>query len=38
MSENAPKLGSIGWTDLTVPDAETVRDPAGAVAALWQAE
>lgn len=26
MSEYEPELGSIGWTDLTVPDAATVRD------------
>lgn len=24
--DEAPKVGSIGWIDLTVPDAETVRD------------
>jgi len=22
----APKIGTIGWTDLTVPDADTLRD------------
>jgi hypothetical protein len=27
MSEsNIPKIGTLGWVDLTVPDAETVRD------------
>ena len=32
----APALGSIGWVDLTVPDADAVRDFYVAVAG-WQA-
>lgn len=38
-----PPVGTIAWTDLTVPDAEgirdfyaIIRDLAGAVAALYQ--
>lgn len=34
MSEtNKPEIGTIGWTDLTVPQADKVRDFYGAVAA-----
>ena len=32
--KNAP--GTIAWFDLTVSDADTVRDPAGAILALMQ--
>ena len=31
MSETPPPVGSIGWFDLTVPDATAVRDFYGAV-------
>ena len=40
MSESqSPEIGSIGWIDLTVPDAESTRDfySAGAVCALFEA-
>ncbi|MEW6701580.1 MAG: VOC family protein [Bacteroidota bacterium] len=26
MSNNKPEIGTIGWTDLTIPDAEKARD------------
>jgi len=32
-----PRLGRIGWTDLTVPDAETIRDFYGEVVG-WEPE
>jgi len=35
--ENKPKIGSIGWHDLTVPDADNVRDFYQQVAG-WKAE
>ena len=35
--ENKPKIGSIGWHDLTVPDADNVRDFYQEVAG-WTAE
>lgn len=36
MSESEPEVGSIAWTDLTVEDAERVRDFYGAVVG-WRA-
>jgi hypothetical protein len=30
------RKGRIGWIDLTVDDADAVRDPAGAASALFQ--
>ncbi len=35
MSDNS-EVGKIGWIDMTVDDADGVRDPAGATAALYQ--
>lgn len=39
--DEVPAVGSISWADLTVADAvarfAVIRDPAGAVAALYQA-
>jgi len=37
MSEQKAKPGAIAWTDLTVPDAERLRDFYGAVAG-WRSE
>jgi predicted enzyme related to lactoylglutathione lyase len=34
MSDPNLEIGNIIWTDLTVPDAEAIRDFYGAVAAL----
>jgi hypothetical protein len=36
MTERAPEIGSVAWTDLTVNDI--IQDPAGAVCALIQAK
>lgn len=35
MSQSKPEVGSIGWIDLTVPDAEAIRDFYGGVVG-WQ--
>jgi hypothetical protein len=35
-NEQVPRVGRVAWTDLTVDQAELVRD-SGAVAALHQA-
>lgn len=37
MSDFNPKVGTIGWIDLTVPDAEQVRDFYSAVVG-WQVQ
>lgn len=37
MTNSKPDIGSLGWTDLTVPDAERIRDFYQAVVG-WRAE
>jgi uncharacterized protein len=37
MSDSKPEVGSIGWIDLTVPDAEAIQDFYGDVIG-WQNE
>jgi hypothetical protein len=31
-----PKISNVAWTDLTVKSAPEVRDPTGAIAALYE--